>query len=103
MNNQHFSSTETPGLTPGKAQLLGRVRRAAARLAVTHQPGGEANLVLPDLARVSFLGDVNGRTLLYVGLGVCVLGLLFGLVIYKQLKNLPVHRAMREISELIYE
>jgi K(+)-stimulated pyrophosphate-energized sodium pump len=37
------------------------------------------------------------------GLAVCVLGLLFGMVIYNQLKNLPVHRSMREISELIYE
>ena len=70
--------------------------------AVAHQPGGEANLVLPDLSRVEFLG-LNGRTLLLIGIGVCFLGLLFGLVIYMQLKNLPVHRSMREISELIYE
>jgi K(+)-stimulated pyrophosphate-energized sodium pump len=71
--------------------------------ATAHHPGGEANLVLPDLSRVKFLGDVSGTTLLYVGLGVCVLGLLFGLVIYRQLKNLPVHSSMRAISELIYE
>jgi K(+)-stimulated pyrophosphate-energized sodium pump len=67
-----------------------------------HRPGGEANLILPDLASESFLG-VNGHQLLLGGLGVCVLGMLFGLAIYMQLKNLPVHRAMREISELIYE
>jgi K(+)-stimulated pyrophosphate-energized sodium pump len=66
------------------------------------QPGGEANLVLPDLGQVEFRG-INGRTLLMVGLGVCVLGLVFGMVIYSQLKNLPVHRSMQEISELIYE
>ncbi len=64
--------------------------------------GGEANLVLPDLSSVSFLG-INGHALLMVGLLFCVAGLLFGLVIYVQLKNLPVHRSMREISELIYE
>src|SRR4029453_18476725 len=64
--------------------------------------GGEANLKLPDLSRVSFQG-VPGNTLLSFGLGVCVLGLIFGLVINNQLKNLPVHRSMREISELIYE
>jgi K(+)-stimulated pyrophosphate-energized sodium pump len=64
--------------------------------------GGEANLVLPDLGHVEFQG-INGRTLLMGGLGVCVLGLAFGLVIYTQLKNLPVHRSMLEISELIYE
>jgi K(+)-stimulated pyrophosphate-energized sodium pump len=62
----------------------------------------EANLVLPDLASVSFLG-INGHNLLAFGLIVCVLGLLFGLVTFFQLKNLPVHRSMREISELIYE
>jgi K(+)-stimulated pyrophosphate-energized sodium pump len=62
----------------------------------------EIDLVIPDLAQVSFLG-IDGHTLLLFGLGVCVLGLIFGLVIYGQLKNLPVHRSMREISELIYE
>ena len=70
--------------------------------ATSHQPGGEASLRLPDLSQVLFLG-FDGHTLLLVGLGVCFLGLLFGLAIYMQLKNLPVHRAMREISELIYE
>jgi K(+)-stimulated pyrophosphate-energized sodium pump len=70
--------------------------------AAPHVPGGEANLVLPDLGQVDFNG-INGRTLLMIGLGVCVLGLAFGMVIYVQLKNLPVHRSMREISELIYE
>ncbi len=67
-----------------------------------HRPGGEANLKLPDLASVSFLG-VDGHTLLLIGILVSVLGLLFGLMIYMQLKKLPVHLAMKEISELIYE
>ena len=64
--------------------------------------GGEASLKLPDLSQVSFRG-VNGRSLLMGGLVVCALGLLFGLMVYTQTKNLPVHPAMREISELIYE
>ncbi|MBI2202277.1 MAG: sodium-translocating pyrophosphatase [Candidatus Rokubacteria bacterium] len=75
---------------------------AAGAAAPQHKPGGEASLVVPDLGQVSFLG-VNGRTLLFAGLGVCVLGLLFGLVIFSQLRGLPVHESMREISELIYE
>ncbi|HEX7808264.1 MAG TPA: sodium-translocating pyrophosphatase, partial [Thermoanaerobaculia bacterium] len=62
----------------------------------------EANLVLPDLGSVQFLG-MGGNRLLLGGLVVCVLGLLFGLAMYMQLKALPVHRAMLEISELIYE
>jgi K(+)-stimulated pyrophosphate-energized sodium pump len=64
--------------------------------------GGEANLQLPDLSSVNFLG-VNGHSLLMVGLLFCVAGWLFGLAIYTQLKNLPVHRSMRDISEMIYE
>lgn len=68
----------------------------------THSGGGEASLHLPDLAQVAFLG-MNGRSLLFIGIGVCVLGLLFGLAIYMQLKRLPVHTSMREISDLIYE
>src|SRR5205807_5741705 len=46
---------------------------------------------------------IDGHRLLTYGLIICVLGLVFGVVIYVQLKNLPVHRAMLEISELIYE
>src|SRR5262245_25934886 len=64
--------------------------------------GGEAHLILPDLNEAQFLG-VGGKTLLLGGLLVCVLGLLFGLTIYTQLRNLPVHASMREMSELIYE
>ena len=64
--------------------------------------GGEANLVLPDLGQVNMLG-VNARTLLTSGLGVCVLGLLFGLVSFNRLRTLPVHRSMLDVSELIYE
>jgi K(+)-stimulated pyrophosphate-energized sodium pump len=75
---------------------------ATAQQEAARPAGGEANLVLPDLGAVDFQG-VNGRTLLTFGLGVCLLGLAFGLVIYTQLRNLPVHRSMLEISELIYE
>ena len=74
----------------------------AAQDAPAHRPGGEVNLVIPDLDQQEFWG-VGGRTLLMFGLIVCALGLLFGLVIYGQLKRLPVHSSMLEISELIYE
>jgi K(+)-stimulated pyrophosphate-energized sodium pump len=67
-----------------------------------HAGGGEANLTLPDLSSVSFLG-IDGHTLLMIGSLFCFAGLLFGLTIFVQLKNLPVHRTMREVSELIYE
>jgi K(+)-stimulated pyrophosphate-energized sodium pump len=75
---------------------------AAVSGAVQHT-GGEASLILPDLTTVSFLGGTNGRSLLMLGLLVSALGLGFGLVTYGRLKNLPVHRSMLEVSELIYE
>jgi K(+)-stimulated pyrophosphate-energized sodium pump len=65
--------------------------------------GGEADLKLPDLSQAVFLGGVSGPTLLLFGLGISVLGFVFGLAMYSHLKNLPVHKSMLEISELIYE
>jgi K(+)-stimulated pyrophosphate-energized sodium pump len=67
-----------------------------------HRPGGEANLQLPDLSTVSFLG-VDGHSLLLIGFVISALGVVFGFIIFTQLKKLPVHQSMREISELIYE
>jgi K(+)-stimulated pyrophosphate-energized sodium pump len=66
------------------------------------EEGGEANLRLPDLSSVSFLG-IDGHRLLLFGILICLFGLAFGMAIFVRLKNLPVHKAMREISELIYE
>ncbi|MBI5491143.1 MAG: sodium-translocating pyrophosphatase [Deltaproteobacteria bacterium] len=77
------------------AGLLGLLAPAIAA-------AGEAELTLPDLHKVQVLGT-SGYNLLLAGLGICVLGMLFGIVIYGRLRNLPVHKAMREISELIYE
>ncbi|MGO9776543.1 MAG: sodium-translocating pyrophosphatase [Terracidiphilus sp.] len=95
-----------------KAFLKRSYRTMAALLALLLFPafagaqeaagGGEASLVLPDLSSVSFLG-LDGRSLLMIGLLFCIGGLLFGLVIFRQLKKLPVHKSMLEISELIYE
>ncbi len=75
---------------------------ALASPALAVEPHGEMNLVLPDFTSVTFLG-MTGRTLLTSGIFVCALGFAFGLMIYQQLKSLPVHQSMREISELIYE
>ena len=75
---------------------------ATPTFAQSHQ-GGEASLELPDLSQVTFLNGITGHNLLLVGIVISVLGLAFGLVIYMQLQRLPVHKAMKEISELIYE
>jgi K(+)-stimulated pyrophosphate-energized sodium pump len=84
------------------AAALQRAERAPAQAQAAPEEGGEANLVLPDLSSVEFRG-INGRTLLMSGLVVCLLGLAFGLFAFTELKNLPVHQSMLEVSELIYE
>ena len=63
---------------------------------------GEADLHLPDLGSVDFLGGISGHSLLMGGIVVCLLGLVFGFVTYGQLRRLPVHESMHEVSELIY-
>ncbi|MGH7309661.1 MAG: sodium-translocating pyrophosphatase [Candidatus Rokuibacteriota bacterium] len=82
--------------------LLAVLVAPVAAQSPAHPGGGEANLKIPALDQVHF-GAFDGRSLLMSGLAVCVLGLLFGLVIFGQLRSLPVHASMREISELIYE
>lgn len=63
----------------------------------------EANLVIPDLSSVSFLGGISGHSLLLFGLIICILGLAFGFTQFNAIKNLPVHKSMLNVSELIYE
>src|ERR1035437_7692322 len=72
---------------------------------MAQEAGGEANLKLPplDLPGVTFLGGMSGSNLLMGGLVVSALGLIFGLIIFTRLRNMPVHDSMREVSELIYE
>src|SRR5438270_12251204 len=96
--------------------ILARMRRAATVLtavfaafvlsptsAMAQEAGGEANLQLPNLHSVTFAGGMDGHNLLLYGLIVSALGMVFGLGMYQNLKNMPVHKSMLEISELIYE
>jgi K(+)-stimulated pyrophosphate-energized sodium pump len=69
---------------------------------------GEADIKIPELQTVGFqLAGTNsiitGPTLMYIGLGICLLGALFGLLQYVQTKNLPVHERMRSVSNIIWE
>jgi len=97
-----LGAQEVPRSTAESASVAAQTGDAAVR-PVEHRAGGEANIRIPDLSQVRFFGDIPGRTLLMIGLFICALGLLFGLVIYGQLKRMAVHESMREISELIYE
>ncbi|MGD0170101.1 MAG: sodium-translocating pyrophosphatase, partial [Smithella sp.] len=65
---------------------------------------GEADIKLPDLTQVSFLGGaLAGLTILNFGLIVCAIGMIFGIMQYVQTKNLPAHKAMLDVSQTIWE
>src|SRR5579883_813324 len=87
-------------LAGGTALIL--LGAAIATAQPAEQVAGEANLQLPDFTRVQFLG-LDGHRLLMFGILFCIFGLIFGLVIYSRLKGLPVHQAMKEMSQLIWE
>jgi K(+)-stimulated pyrophosphate-energized sodium pump len=86
-------------LSAGAVALLALFTSVAA---FAEEPKSEMDIALPQFETAQFLG-MNGRAFLSIGLVVCVMGLVFGLIIYQQLKKMPVHQSMREISELIYE
>ena len=69
---------------------------AAALFAPAVARASELDLALPTL-------DPAQRQLLMVGLVVCVLGMLFGLLMYQQVKRMPAHQSMLDVSNIIYE
>jgi K(+)-stimulated pyrophosphate-energized sodium pump len=89
-------------LAPAAAPFAAAVAQEPAQVGAEHRPGGEVNIRLPDLNQGDFLG-FTGHQILLSGILVCVLGLLFGLFTYTNVHNLPLHRSMAEISDLIYE
>ncbi|HWB19889.1 MAG TPA: sodium-translocating pyrophosphatase [Phycisphaerales bacterium] len=101
-----LSSFSLRHLLPVIILALGLWVPSALAEEASHKPGGEANLVMPDLANktvhVEFIGGLSGHTLLLSGLVVSALGLLFGMMIYGNLRNMPVHKSMLDVSELIY-
>src|SRR6185437_7125079 len=97
----HGAHRDAPRRRAAQATVRAPIAQTAAT-APSHEIAGEANLVIPDLTHEHFRG-VQGHLLLVGGLGICILGMLFGLGIYSHLKRLPVHKSVREVSELIYE
>jgi K(+)-stimulated pyrophosphate-energized sodium pump len=94
------------GLVIRKSRWLSLVRLALPVLMllalVSSSQASEADIVVPDLSQVSFFG-MSGYNLLMIGFVVCILGMVFGWFAFTGLRKLPVHKSMREISELIYE
>ncbi len=83
-----------------KALMLGSLMALAS-----NGFASEAEIKVPDLGRVSYqsLGGITGFQLMLIGLGVCVIGLIFGLIQYSKTKSLPVHESMRSVSAIIWE
>ena len=71
----------------------------------TSLTAGEADIKIPPLDTVKFasLGGVSGHTLMLLGIAICAIGALFGIVQYLQTKRLPVHESMAKVSHSIYE
>ncbi len=113
MNNSRCSDALSAPVFPPRVRYLYSILFALAVFLLTplsgfaqasgnSASGGEANLILPDLSIGTFFG-IDGRHLLMAGLAICALGLFFGLLTYRQLRDLPVHKSMRDVSELIWE
>jgi K(+)-stimulated pyrophosphate-energized sodium pump len=86
--------------------LLGAILIAVLNFASLPALAGEADIKIPDLGAVKFSmggSEVAGTTLMYLGLVVCVIGAAFGLIQYRQTRDLPVHDSMRQVSNLIWE
>ena len=65
---------------------------------------GEADIKIPDLNKVSFLGgSLTGSEVLWIGLIVCLLGIAYGWWQYVRTRDLPVHQSMSDVSQIIWE
>jgi K(+)-stimulated pyrophosphate-energized sodium pump len=78
---------------------------AAVLAAPCRALANELDLKIPaiDTSYQLFGSTVTGLTLLYIGLGVCVLGMAFGMLMFNQVKNMPAHKSMLDVSNIIYE
>jgi K(+)-stimulated pyrophosphate-energized sodium pump len=91
------------GLKTKFGRLLALVAPAMLLLLSPAALASEADLVLPDLGTQLFMNALNGRSLLMIGLLVCLGGIGLGLMMMAQLKSIKVHHSMGDISHLIYE
>src|ERR1035438_3008572 len=89
---------------------LSKLRWSSIALVVASVPAvslraSEADIKIPDLTQVRFdgLGGLSGISLMYIGIALCFVGAVFGLIQYTQTKALPVHESMAKVSNSIWE
>jgi K(+)-stimulated pyrophosphate-energized sodium pump len=81
---------------------IGTLAVTAVTFGASLAHASEADLIVPNLASGMFMG-VDGRSLLIWGIGICILGFVFGIVQFTKIMNMPVHKSMKDISELIFQ
>ena len=86
----------TAGAALRRLTLPGLLAALMAMILPAVASASELDLQLPQL-------DPAQRQLLMIGLGVCVFGMLFGLVMFNQVKAMPAHKSMLDVSNIIYE
>ncbi|MBP7527237.1 MAG: sodium-translocating pyrophosphatase [Syntrophorhabdaceae bacterium] len=67
---------------------------------------GEADIILPDLSTVTFTlfgSTVSGVSIMYFGIVICFVGLIFAILQASQTKKMPAHKAMLDVSAVIWE
>ena len=62
----------------------------------------DLNIPMLDVDYNIFGYALTGSQILFYGLGICLLGFLFGLYEFIKIKKLPAHKSMLDVSNLIY-
>lgn len=102
-NHANMSQSVAPFMRGQGLVIRGGIMLAAL-CGGTKTFAGEADIQLPLLNQVDFFhGAVTSRAILLFGLFVCAVGAAFGLWEYFRTRNLPVHRSMGEVSNIIWE
>jgi K(+)-stimulated pyrophosphate-energized sodium pump len=102
MGSSSYGSVRSRGPRPTSSMVVSLAVGVLTFVSTSLARADESKIHLPSFRQGHYLGGMDGHTLLSIGLGVCLLGMLFGVMMYRQLDRLPVHRSMREISDLIY-
>ena len=79
-----------------KRPLAGLLAFAAVILANVPVWASEADLKIPE-----FTGD--HRKFLLIGIVICILGMVYGLVEFLRVKNLKAHKSMTDMGEVIFD
>ena len=85
-------------------RALSRLLACVFALIPSMSHAGEADIKIPNFDQISFLhGQITGPQILWAGLIVCILGVVYGIAQYLQTRALEVHPSMSQVSQIIWE